>query len=103
MQAITLRVAAYFARVPSIRFLGPRDQIKHQPHHTPAPSSAHKQPTNHTNGHKVSLSVLKDGPALKPLRDLEIGLEGWQIDAINSGGVIDLKYQKVKPISLKKK
>lgn len=101
MQAITLKVAVYFARVPSIRFLGPRDQIKQQPQHTPAPSSTHKQPTHH--GHKVSLSALKDGPALKPMCDLEIGLEGWQIDAINSGGVIDLKYQKVKPISLKKK
>ncbi len=101
MQAITLRVAATFARVPSIRFLGPRDQLK-QHSHAPPSSAAQKQ-TTHAQSHKASLTALKDGPALKALQDLEIGLEGWQIDAINSGGVIDLKYLKVKPISLRKK
>jgi hypothetical protein len=102
MQAITLRVAASFARVPSIRFLGPRDQLKQHPH-APPPPSVQKQPTTHVQSHKASQTTLKDGPALKPLRDLEIGLEGWQIEAINNGGVIDLKYLKVKPISLRKK
>jgi hypothetical protein len=95
MQAFTFRIAASFARVPSIRFIGPRDQVKHEVP-TPVAKPANTQP-------KITLGGLSDGPALKRSDDLEIKLENWQIDAINAGGVIDLRYLKVKPIPLRKK
>ena len=105
MQTFTLRLVSAFARVPSIKFLGPRDQIKqnHQNHnnHSPAQAPHNPKPTHHHSRH--TLSALSEGPALKPNKDLQINLESWQIDAINSGGVIDIKYQKVKPISLLRK
>lgn len=94
MQAITFRLVAAFARTPSIRFLGPRDQIKRS---SPPPT-----PITPTQP-KASLGSIGEGPGVRRSEDLEIKLEGWQIDAINSGGVIDLKYQKVKPISLRKR
>jgi hypothetical protein len=64
---------------------------------TPTPTPAAKSPS------KINLSALSSGPALKLNFDFSTPLENWQIDAINSGGVIDLRYLKVKPISLRKK
>jgi hypothetical protein len=102
MQTISRKIIATFARVPSIKFIGPRDQVQHNtPVHTHTPTAPAAKPTSSQS--KVTQTVLSNGPALQRSTDLEINLEGWQIDAINSGGVIDLKYLKVKPISLRKK
>jgi len=61
MQGITQKLACYFGnlgRVPSIRFLGPRDLL-HQKHP--------KAETHHNNSHKAKAppSPLTSGPSVK--------------------------------------
>lgn len=95
MQSL-IKLSATFARVPSIKFLGPRDQIKPETQHKVAPSSV-PTPT------KSAVSSITKGPAVNAFPGLFPTLESWQSDAINSGGAIDLKYLKVKSIPLRKK
>lgn len=68
MQTIAQRIIANFARVPSIKFLGPRDQIKHHNNHnnnTHVPPKKEVEPPSISKG-KPSLSILSNGPGIKP-------------------------------------
>jgi len=85
MQALTNKIFATItaARVPSIKFLGPR--------HLLPPPSAHSpvSPGPATIPVKNNLPPLKSAPAVKNTGIWFAPLEDWQIEMINSGGVIE--------------
>ena len=62
MQSL-IKISASFARVPSIKFLGPRDQIKYESQHKvvppPAPTPA-----------KSPVTTLSKGPAVNSFNGL---------------------------------
>jgi hypothetical protein len=107
MQKLGITICASFCRVPSIKFLGPRDQIHHEPEVIKAPVT--KAPVAASNVNparpdvKQFFAPLKSGPGIVLPKVTPVRLEQWQIDIINSGGVSEAKTVKVKPISLKKK
>ncbi len=57
MQKITTSIIAYFSRTPSIKFLGPRDLIQHNP--TPVTTPPQNTPI------KPQFAPLNFGPPLK--------------------------------------
>lgn len=95
MQKITTSIMTAFSRTPSIKFLGPRDLIQHEP--VPASTPPQNAPIKH------QFTPLNFGPPLSRPSVRSPALEQWQIDTINSGGVIESKPIKVKSIPLKKK
>lgn len=71
--------------VPSIKFLGPRDQIV-----PPVKESVPSKPAS-TGQFKSNLAPLKGGSPVKGPSIFNPKLEDWQIDVINTGGFIDPK------------
>ena len=91
MQELTHKLVMNIAiRIPSIKFLGPRDQIQFKNEPTPIKT-------------KQADKAVLSGPALKVPFIQSPRLTAFENDVVNSGGFADLSYLKVKPIPLKKK
>jgi len=98
MIAFTNKIIMNFAQyIPSIKFLGPRNQI------APPLKQSSSNISASTSQSKLKLAPLKTGSPIKGPSIFNPKLEDWQIDIINTGGFIDPKQKKVKPISLKNK
>ena len=101
-------------RVPSIHFLGARhliDSTEHQ-YMMNAPDQLPGRPVVREHHHHIDPLVSQVGQAHKVqfsksppsnVKFLEVApLDDWAIDVINEGGVMDMAYLKVKPISISK-
>ena len=84
------------ARVPSIKFLGPRSLLQHQPQsHQPNQKA---KPTQQATTHK--LTDLSQLPAMRIPSVRAVKLSQLEIDIVNSGGWVDESSKKVKPIKI---
>ena len=84
------------ARVPSIKFLGPRSLLQHQPqsHQSNQKAKPAQQPTTQ------KLTDLSQLPAMRIPSVRGVALSQLEMDIVNSGGWVDESSKKVKPIKI---
>ena len=95
MQGLAIKSLFQFSRVPMIKFIGSRANLPKQTLKQPFSSSSSIPSAQSESSIRTSGKAIQIPSVTSPF------LSEAEIEAVNMGGFVDVKYEKVKPISMR--